>query len=201
MIHEPSLIGESVLPAPEAPAAARAPTRKRRRPKVWTLRMLVVACRQAPAVYLALEDMALARESRMVTPSRDKLAEATGIDRGQTISTALTALHNAGWIRRKLIPKTEGGKRVATWINVTVVRMQQKSLHTEATLPNKKRCIRTRARMQQKSLQSSLREGTPVRILADRPSPLVVFDRAAEAICKRNGRNGIIQISRRTATS
>jgi hypothetical protein len=58
------------------------------------------------------------------------LAEITGITREKTISTALSALEQAGWIERVHVPVTVGGKRTATLLRITLCRMGRNLPHT-----------------------------------------------------------------------
>lgn len=64
----------------------------------------------APVVWLALEELAAKSGSSLVTPTRPQISEITGIKRKQTISAALTALVQGGWIERshKLVTKVDG---------------------------------------------------------------------------------------------
>ncbi len=54
-------------------------------------------------VHLALLRMGGERRSRLVTPTRAMLREATGIRRDNTVSSALTELHSGGWIVREIV--------------------------------------------------------------------------------------------------
>jgi len=93
------------------------------RPKLATLAELRTACRDAPVVWLALCEMAAERGSNYVTPTREKLSERTGIARLKTISAALTALHQAGWIQRKHTPVSAGGQQTATLLSIILRRV------------------------------------------------------------------------------
>lgn len=109
-------------------------TRTRRKPAPWPLSNVFRRCRAAVAVWFALLEMRHARGSPVVTPTRGRLAKATGIDRLKTISTALTALEHAGWIERCHVPKFEGGMQTATTlrivVNERVFRRGRKTPHT-----------------------------------------------------------------------
>lgn len=108
------------------------PQRKaRRRRTPWTLARLVRRFRSAPAVWLALLDLADARGSKIVTPTRPELAEATGIARMKTISAALTALECAGWIERVHVPVRDGGQVTALLLRIVLRRMGQQTPHTK----------------------------------------------------------------------
>lgn len=56
----------------------------------------------AVSVWVALNDLAAERGTHVVTPTRSDLAARTGLAE-QTISDALTTLHEAGWISRQVI--------------------------------------------------------------------------------------------------
>jgi hypothetical protein len=92
------------------------------RPRQWTLAELRKACGSAPTVWLALTDMATDRSSAIVTPTRQMIADATGIKKPLTISRALTALECGGWIDRAHIPVINGGIRTATLLRLVLRR-------------------------------------------------------------------------------
>ncbi len=94
-------------------------TQRRRKP--WTLAKVHQTCRSAPAVWVALGGLAAANGSRLVTPTREQLANATGIRRHKTISTALTALERAAWIDRTHVPVTVGGLQTATLLRIVLL--------------------------------------------------------------------------------
>ena len=98
---------------------------KRRTP--WPLARLVKTCRSAPAVWIALSDLADVRRSSVVTPTRADLSRATGIDRAKTISTALSTLELARWIDRVHVPVIENGLQVATYLRVVIRRRGRKT--------------------------------------------------------------------------
>jgi hypothetical protein len=104
---------------------------KRRRRTPWSLARLVRECRSAPAVWIALSDLADAHGSVSVTPTRDELACATGLSRLRTISTGLTALERGGWIDRVHVPVCVGGRQTATCLRIVLRRMGRKSTPTK----------------------------------------------------------------------
>lgn len=122
------------------PAHGRAPDRGdgvKKRTHARTRHRLPLAllrkkCGGAPAVYLALVQMRDERGGGVITPTRAELCALTGITRLNTISAALTALHEAGWIRRKNVPDPTGKTRNSL-LRITVPSMQQESLLTEKT--------------------------------------------------------------------
>ena len=65
----------------------------KRRPKEWTLAQVRRACPSAPTIWVALFEMHAESGTAMLTPTRKKLATATGIRKLDTISSALTVLH------------------------------------------------------------------------------------------------------------
>ncbi len=100
---------------------------KRRRQ--WPLARITKACRSAPAVWLALLELGAEKGSPVVTPTRGELSKTSGIQRVRTISTALSILVEAGWIRRVHVPVLNRGSRHATLLRITLCRMGQKSTH------------------------------------------------------------------------
>ena len=58
----------------------------------------------------------------MVTPTRDQLAQATGVKKLATVSYALTALYKAAWLDREHVPLTRGGRQVATMLRLVLRR-------------------------------------------------------------------------------
>lgn len=92
----------------------------RRRKREWPLADLWRACHSAPAVWLALLELADSRS--IITPTRAKLSQVTGIKQHKTISTALTALEQAGWIDRLHVPVRTGGRQTATLLRILIVR-------------------------------------------------------------------------------
>jgi len=105
-------------PKPERPAR----TPRKRRARSWSLLKVAKACSAVPVVWLALLDLAAARNVGVVTPTRDELAHLTGIKRRKTISTALSVLESAGWIERVHVPVTVGGRRAATLLRIMLRR-------------------------------------------------------------------------------
>jgi len=78
-------------------------------------------------VWLALTDLADARGSAVVTPTRGQLAALTGIRRHKSISQVLTTLEKAGWIDRMHVPVIVGGKRAATLLRIILRRRGRKT--------------------------------------------------------------------------
>lgn len=101
--------------------------------KSWSLAKLRGECGAAPAVWIALIDLAAERESNIVTPTREQIAEVIGINRVKTISTAFTVLEKAGWIERAHIPVVESGKRTATLLRLVLCRKGRKTPSTAHT--------------------------------------------------------------------
>jgi hypothetical protein len=81
------------------------------RGRPWSVRKLTNDGRNTKTclVWMVLRDLAAKRGNRFITPTHALISELTGINRCSTISAALTALHNAGWIQCKIFKK-EGGK-------------------------------------------------------------------------------------------
>ncbi len=98
----------------------------------WTLAKVTKACRSAPAVWLALEKYASEKCSRMITPTRPKLAELSGIVRVKTISQALGVLERAGWLKRSHLPVHRAGRRCATYIVITLLLTGRHAPHKSA---------------------------------------------------------------------
>jgi hypothetical protein len=105
----------------------KTPLRKRK--KQESLAALIARQRSAPTVWLALCDMADERGSRVVTPTREQLRELTGLNE-KTISAALTALEEVGWIDRVHKPVMVGQKRVATLLRITLIRRTPLTVRT-----------------------------------------------------------------------
>ena len=92
------------------------------RRKPWSLAKLHRACHSAPVVWLALQELADARGSARVTPTRAELCKLTGIRKPDTVSKALTALRKAAWIEIDHVPVSKAGKRTATLLRVVLRR-------------------------------------------------------------------------------
>ncbi|MEP0846207.1 MAG: helix-turn-helix domain-containing protein [Phycisphaerae bacterium] len=92
----------------------------KRRERPWTQGRLHRECWAAPAVWLALCD--LAGGSVVCTPTRATLCGRTGIRRERTISDGLTALERGGWIHRVRVPVIAGGRRTATLLRIVLLR-------------------------------------------------------------------------------
>jgi hypothetical protein len=143
---------------------------KRRRPRIASLSQLHASCRSAATVWLALLELAMLKGgSPVVTPTRKILAKITGIERLPTISAALTALEEAGWIDRVHVPKMVGGVRTATLLRVILHRDRKSFVTGMNTVANGKR---SKGR-ERKSFQDSLRERAlppPTLVGSDAPS-------------------------------
>jgi hypothetical protein len=83
----------------------------------------------AAAVYLALLDLSAERKSNVVTPTRELLAERTGVN-VKSVSNALTALQRAGWIARAHVPIFAGTRQTATLLRITLCRRGRSTTHT-----------------------------------------------------------------------
>lgn len=103
---------------------------KRKRPHQWPLAKVCRECRSAPAVWLALEDMASERGSLLVTPTRKQIAVMSGVNKLATISRALTTLEQAEWIVREHVPVHDGRVQTATLLRITLRRSARKRVHT-----------------------------------------------------------------------
>ena len=88
--------GENLEHPNDTPRPRAKQGRKRRR--AWAVKKLHAECRAAPAVWLALCELAAERGSSLLTPTREQICKIAGISRPRTISTALRALADAGWI-------------------------------------------------------------------------------------------------------
>jgi hypothetical protein len=108
--------------------AGKCGSKRWRRRAPCSLARLVRTCRSAPAVWVALCDMADARGSTIVTPTRLDIAEATGIARVATISAALSALECCGWLERCHVPVDDAGCRRATLLRIVLRRTERKAL-------------------------------------------------------------------------
>ena len=124
-------------------------------PRHWPLARVMRGCRSAPALGLALVGLGDARGSRLVTPTRSKISEITGIVRLPTISKALTLLDVAGWIEVEHIPKQDArGRRSATLLRIRLLRIERKTCATEqSAVSNEKRS----SSKERKTFQSPLR--------------------------------------------
>ena len=74
----------------------------------------------------------MSKGNPVVTPTRQRLIEASGLKDPETISRALTKLHKAGWIERVHVPKYTDGKRTATLLRIFLKRMPDYSRATDA---------------------------------------------------------------------
>ncbi len=92
--------------------------------------------RTAALLWLALEEIAQAKGSVYITPTRAILADLTGIERLPTISHALTVLHNAGWIEARVIPKFENGVRTASFLSIVLRKQTVKLKLSKPTKPH-----------------------------------------------------------------
>jgi hypothetical protein len=127
----------------------------KRRPRRWTLRRLHRECRSAAVVYLGLCDFADESESPHVTPTREHLSKATGIERLPTISAALTALSKARWISLDHVPVTENNKQVGTVLQIKLLRRANENRYVGE---NATRQAQSRPRRNENRSKSSLRE-------------------------------------------
>ena len=93
----------------------------------WLLARVTKACRSAPAIWMALEQMSVERGSPVITPTRKELSELSGIPRVKTISRALTVLEDGGWISRAYVPISKGNVRCATLLRITLCRRGRKT--------------------------------------------------------------------------
>jgi hypothetical protein len=74
----------------------------------WTLAQVNDVCRSAPAVYLALCE--LAGDNNVLFPTREAIAKCAGVKKDRTVSDALGVLHEAGWIERQRVRQCKGGR-------------------------------------------------------------------------------------------
>lgn len=128
MIERENYIGRSAIPKPKSEpskaAGEQAGKPKRQRRSRWTLARLRRGHSFAPAVWLALQELARGRST--CTPTRETLAELIGIRRHKSISAALTVLDKAGWIEREHVPKYRGGRQTATLLRVRLLRAERR---------------------------------------------------------------------------
>jgi len=111
----------------------------------WPLAKVVRECRSAPAVWLALQDMAHERGSVLITPTRETIAVAASLKKRDTVSEALSTLEAAGWIERRHVPVFKGGRQVAVVLRIALRRIHRKTGHTvRAAVYPEKRCSRRR---------------------------------------------------------
>lgn len=141
-----------MVPGARAPklkpdGAPAGPKRRGKKPQRWSVRQVCEKCSAAPVVYLALLEMARERGSRVVTPTRDTLSERTGIVRKPTISAALSALAEARWIRRDLVPVSVGSRTAARLLRITVITVSnaERSLRRDSH-SNAERSLRRESR-------------------------------------------------------
>ena len=90
-------------------------SRKRRRSAPWALPKLLEADRNAATVYLAL--CWLANGTRQVRTTRNAITKVCGLHK-DTITSAIKALHDAGWIQRAYGAVT--GRR---WYRITITEV------------------------------------------------------------------------------
>jgi len=107
----------------------------------------------ASNVFGALEDMAAERGSPVITPTRQQLMDTTGVRKTATISAALTALEQAGWIDRVHVPVMVGSRQTATVLRVVLRRRCPSTAltGTNAVAPVKRHKGRCRLRAQDSS--------------------------------------------------
>ncbi len=85
----------------------------------------------APAVWIALCDMAREKASNFVTPTRAELAQRAGCNE-KTVSACLTTLEGAGWITRQHQPVVENSQQTATLLRIFLRRDGQTTSPTAA---------------------------------------------------------------------
>lgn len=126
---------------------------KRKRRTAWPVWKLVKENRSAPAVWLALLELANGR--KIVTPTREQIAHAAGISRRPTVSAALTTLADGGWIDRMYKPVFQGGRQTATLLRIAMLRRERKSFPTQTAVENENRSLRRKSRRERKSFPDS----------------------------------------------
>jgi len=142
--------GRTPRPLRKISVVAKHSIRRKRKTQreLWALARVCETCPSAARVWVALQDSAIERGSPVLTPTRESLAQATGIRRLQTISDALTALTKASWLDRIHVPVVEGGLQTATLLRLVLrrgtlqyPRSKRKTLHTaKSPVGNEKRC-------------------------------------------------------------
>jgi len=110
----------------------------------WTLAKLVAECSSAPAVFLALCELAAERGSHVTTPTRAILSLRTGLS-AETISKGLTALESAGWVSREHVPVKVGNVQTATLLRIVLLRRAESFRHTKPTAVERKVSAKGRA--------------------------------------------------------
>lgn len=130
------------------------------------LREVAEACVKAPLVWCALVNMAKACHRITFKVCRSQLVNATGIQREQTISKALTVLNNAGWLLYSKRTKQTGD----SWKSVVVVRLVH-SIGLPAPSPEYRRQVWTRLF---KGIQSS--QPNNVKVMMDMATYVWVWE-------------------------
>ena len=79
----------------------------------WSLAKITKECSSAPAVWIALEQLAAKKGTHVVTPTRDLLCKLSGLRAVKTITRALNALEAARWLdRAHFAARRANGQRV-----------------------------------------------------------------------------------------
>lgn len=79
----------------------------------WSLAKVTKECRSAPIVWVALEQLATEKGTRVVTPTRKDICKLSGIRDVKTITLALNTLEHARWLDRGHFPAyRDNGDRV-----------------------------------------------------------------------------------------
>ena len=81
----------------------------------WSLAKITKECSSAPAVWIALEQLAAKKGTHVVTPTRDLLCKLSGLRAVKTITRALNALEAARWLdRAHFAARRANGERVGS---------------------------------------------------------------------------------------
>ena len=122
--------------------------RPRKQPKPWSLARLFRECRAAPVTYLALCQLADESGSPTVTPTREQISKLTGIGRLRTVSTTLSALSKAKWLKIEHVPITENRRVVGMVLRITLFhrRVENRPIGEDARriAPNDYRRVKNR---------------------------------------------------------
>lgn len=93
----------------------------------WSLARVTKACRSAPAVWLALEQLAADKGARIVTPTRDLLCKLGGLRNVKTVTLALNTLEAAGWVDRAHFPAYRASGQRVTLLKIILRYTTQKT--------------------------------------------------------------------------
>ena len=112
----------------------------------WSISKVTKACRSAPAVWLALEQLAAEKGTHVVCPKRKLLCKLGGIRDVKTITLALNTLEESGWLNRGHFEAyRDDGSRV-TLLKLVLLYKTQKTgaIGAPSIRPKKRIKVKTR---------------------------------------------------------